>query len=68
MEYNIRYDPILWQTSTSIKITPEHFSLALTVFEIFTHFKMCDHENVGQLHDVQHSHLRHLMENTRRLI
>ena len=36
MEYNIRNGPIRWQISPSIKVIVEHFSLALTVFEIFT--------------------------------
>ena len=34
-QYNIHNDPIRWQISTSIKVILEHFSLALTVFEIF---------------------------------
>ena len=32
---NIHHGIIRWRMSNSIKITPEHFSLALTVFEIF---------------------------------
>ena len=36
MKYNICYGPIRWQISTSVKVVLEHFSPALTVFEIFT--------------------------------
>ena len=35
-EYNIRNGPIRWQMLTSTKFTLEHFSLALTGFEIFS--------------------------------
>ena len=59
-EYNIRNDPVRWQISTSIKITSEQFSLALTVFQIFT-FQIRDLENVGQSHNVQHSQWNHSM-------
>ena len=53
-EYYIRKGPIRWQILTSIKVIPEHFSLALTGFEI-SRFKIRDIENVGQGHDIQHS-------------
>ena len=59
MKCNTRDDSIQWQISTCIKVTPEHFSLALTVYKIFS-FQNCDRENVGQSHGVQHS-----MANTR---
>ena len=52
----------------SIKVVPEHFSLALIVFQkyyIYYDFqKLCDLENIGQDHDAQHSQWRHLMANT----
>ena len=35
-EYNIRNGSIQWQISAYIKAILEHFSLALTVFEICT--------------------------------
>ena len=35
-EYNIRNGPIRWQIPTSIEIILQHFSLDLTVFDIFT--------------------------------
>ena len=38
MEYGIHNGPIQWQISTSIKVILENFSLALTVFELFTKF------------------------------
>ena len=46
-DYTNRSGPIRWLISTSIKVMLEHFSLALTVFQIFT-FKYRDLENVGQ--------------------
>ena len=46
-EYSIRNDLIRWQRSPSIKVILEHFSLALTVFEIL---KILALENVGQGH------------------
>ena len=36
MEFNINNDPIRLQISTYIKVIPEQFTLALTVFKIFT--------------------------------
>ena len=41
------------------KVILEHFSLALTVFQI--HFKFHDFDNVGQRHDVQHLQRRYMM-------
>ena len=55
-EYNIRHH-IRWQISFSIKVIFEYFSLALTIFQIFT-FKIRELENVGQNHDIQHSQLQ----------
>ena len=36
MEYNIRHGPIRGRILTSMKIIIEHFSLALTVFQILS--------------------------------
>ena len=49
-EYNICNGPIRWQISISKKIILEHFSL----FSRYSYFKIRDHLNVGQIHDVQH--------------
>ena len=46
------------------KVIPEHLLLALTVFEIFSHFQFRDLENVGQGHDEQHLHWHHSITNT----
>ena len=35
-EYNIHHGANRWRISISIKVAHEHFSLAFTVFEIFT--------------------------------
>ena len=61
MAYNFCNDTYhLIATSMNVKI--EHFSLALTVLEIFKFYYL---ENVGQGNDVQHSQWRHSMASTR---
>ena len=60
IEYNILNGSIRWQISISIKVVLEHFSLTLTVFEIFT-FQNFDLENLGHGHDVQQLQWRHSM-------
>ena len=62
-EYSDRNGFIRWQISTSIKVTLEHFSLALTVFQ-YSHLKFRDVENVGQCHDAHHLQWRRTMSNT----
>ena len=65
--------PISWNTFSIVPFEAninlyknhicEHFLLALTVFEIFR-YKIRNHVNVGQGHDVQHLQWCYLMKNT----
>ena len=48
MNYNIRNVPVRWQISTRISLILQHFSLASTLFKIFT-FEIFDLEEVGQV-------------------
>ena len=62
IEYNTCNGPIRWQISTTLKVRPGHFSLALSIFEIIT-FQIRYLENIGQGHDIQHLQLCHSMAN-----
>ena len=57
-EYNVREGAIRWQilrlTSSLLLLAACSFVLAFTVFKMLT-FKICDYENFGQGHVVQHS-------------
>ena len=63
-EDNIRNGPVRWQISTCMNFMLEHFSLAVTVFEIFI-FEIFDLEKVGQGHGVQHWQYRSLIANVK---
>ena len=63
-EYNDHKGPIQWPILTSLKVVLEHFSQALTVFQILYDFqKFCDPENIGHGHNVQHLVWRHSIAN-----
>ena len=50
-DYNTRNGAIQWKLSTFVKVVT-NFVISLTVSEILT-FQICDHENLGQGHEVQ---------------
>ena len=63
--YGVRHLPFFYSMANInlYKVILEHFSLALTVFEIFT-FQIRDLGYVGQGQDLQHWHWPHPNANT----
>ena len=61
-EHNNHNGAIRWRISTSAKVIWQIFAKALTVSQILK-FKICQLENVGQGHRVQHSQWSHSMTN-----
>ena len=53
---------IRWRISTSLKVTPEHFS-QIPQFSRYSQFKIRDLINAGQGHDLQQSQWRRSMTN-----